>query len=76
MKENLENARQAQKAWYDRHTREREFQAGEQVLVLLPTSSNKLLAEWQRPYQVVKRVGKVNYEIKIWINASRSAFSM
>ena len=44
VQENLENAQLAQKSWYDRHTRVREFQAGEQVLLLLPTSSNKLLA--------------------------------
>ncbi len=31
------------------------------MLVLLPTSSSKLLAQWQGPYQVVRRTGKVNY---------------
>ena len=31
------------------------------MLVLLPTS--KLMAEWQGPYQVTKRVGKVHYQV-------------
>ena len=31
------------------------------MLVLLPTATNKLLAQWQGPYQVVKRLGKVSY---------------
>ena len=31
--------------------------------MLLPTDTNKLLAGWQGPYQVVKRIGKVNYQI-------------
>ena len=31
--------------------------------MLLPTSSNKLLAQWQEPYCVVRKVRKVNYEI-------------
>ena len=43
--ENLENAQATQKEWYDRHARDREFQPGDQVLVLLPTSASKLLAE-------------------------------
>ena len=33
------------------------------MLVLLPTSSNELLAQWQGPYCVVRKVEKVNYEI-------------
>ena len=33
------------------------------VLVLLPTSSNTLIAQWQGPYKVTKQVGKVNYLI-------------
>ena len=49
--ENLEDAQATQKAWYDRHARNREFQAGDQVLVLLPKSTNKLLAEWCGPYR-------------------------
>ena len=60
---NLVKAQQRQKAFYDRNARQREFQAGEQVIVLLPTSSNKLLAQWQGPYTVVRRIGKVNYRI-------------
>ena len=39
------------------------LEPGEEVLVLLPTSSNKLLAQWQGPYRVLCRVGEVNYEI-------------
>ena len=35
------------------------------VLVLLPTTRNKLLAKWQGPYQAVHRMGKVTYEVDI-----------
>lgn len=45
-RENLTEAQAAQKTWYDRKAREREFKPGNQVLVLLPTSTNKLLAQW------------------------------
>ena len=43
--------------------RERELQPDEEVLVLLPSSSNKLLAQWQGPYCILRSVGKVNYEV-------------
>ena len=61
--DNLKEAQQRQKTWYDQTARERELESGEEVLMLLPTSGNKLLAQWQGPYCVVRKVGKVNYEI-------------
>ena len=61
--QNMARAKSQQKTWYDRNARSREFQPGEQVLVLLPTSTSKLLAQWQGPYPVVNRVGPVNYDI-------------
>ena len=60
---NLQSAQSAQKAWYDRTARERSFQVGDQVLILLPTSTNKLVAEWQGPYRIIKRVGEVDYVV-------------
>ena len=59
--ENMKSARARQKKWYDRNVRDRSFEAGDQVLVLLPTSTSKLTAQWQGPYQVLSRVGSVNY---------------
>ena len=52
-----ENLTKAQKKQKDQNARNREVQEGEWVLVLLPTSNNKLLACWQRPYG---RVGPVD----------------
>ena len=34
-----------------------------EVLVLLPTTSNKLLAQWQGPYRVLQKVGEVDYKV-------------
>jgi len=39
------------------------LESGEKVLVLLPTTTNKLLAQWQGPCTVVHKVGEVNYEL-------------
>ena len=63
VQENLGKAQGRQKTWYDKKARVREFEPGDPVLVLLPTASSKLLAQWQGPYQVVRRMGKVNYLI-------------
>ena len=63
VQENLSKAQARQKSWYDKNARVREFQPGDPVLVLLPTATSKLLAQWQGPYQVVKRMGKVTYMV-------------
>ena len=65
VKENLCSSQQQQKHWYDKSARHREFQQGEHVLVLLPTANNKLLAQWQGPYIVKEKVGKVNYQVEM-----------
>ena len=65
VRENLENAQVTQKQWYDRNARHREFKPGDQVLILLPTSNNKLLAEWRGPYPIMRKVSDVNYEVKL-----------
>eukprot|EP00064_Thunnus_orientalis_P016885 superscaffoldBa00003444_g16958 len=43
--------------------RHREFQPGQKVLLLLPSSNSKLLAKWQGPYTILRKMGPVTYEI-------------
>jgi len=43
--ENLKVAQQCQKKWYDQCARDRVLNPDEEVLVLLPSNSNKLLAQ-------------------------------
>ena len=52
VRENLEKAQTTQKYYYDRKAREVKLKANDQVLVLLPTSSNKLMARWKGPYRI------------------------
>ena len=65
VEENLKETQQNQQRWYDKTARDRNLEVNEEVLVLLPTSTNELLAQWQGPYQVLRKVGKTNYEIPI-----------
>ena len=62
---NLAAARQQQKTWYDKNARDRNLKAGDLVLILLPTTTSKLTAQWQGPYEVIKPVGKVNFLIRM-----------
>ena len=63
VRKNKEAAKAQQKTWYDKGARERSLNPGDKVLILLPTSPAKLEAQWQGPYTVVEKVGKVNYRI-------------
>ncbi len=56
-----ENLQEVQKTWYDKKARPQELS---KVLVLLPTDTKKLFARWQGPYRVIKKIGKVNYQIE------------
>ncbi|KAL5497080.1 hypothetical protein EMCRGX_G013479 [Ephydatia muelleri] len=64
---NMKKAQETQKHWvwvsYDRNAREKTLEPGERVLFLLPTSSNKLLAQWQGSYTEEKRVSNIIYQV-------------
>ena len=61
VRENVPNAQQTQKQWYNRTARVRQFNPRDRILVLLPTSTHKLRAQWQGPFPIIERRGKVNY---------------
>ena len=60
---NKQEAQVYQKAWYDQSARDRVYQVGDKVLVLMPTSTHKLQAQWQGPYTISRRVGDLDYEL-------------
>ena len=62
---NLGIAQQQQKKWYDRNARYRSFKPDDMVLLLLPTSTSKLMAQWQGPFKVIKKIGRTNYLIEM-----------
>lgn len=52
------------KTYFDLKSQDRTFQPGDEVLVLLPDSSSKLLMAWSGPFTVLERRNKVNYLIE------------
>lgn len=63
VREHLAETQRAQKRLYDRPAQPREFQSGDRVLVLVPTTTSKFLASWQGPYTIIEKVGPVTYRI-------------
>ncbi|KAG5261141.1 hypothetical protein AALO_G00300500 [Alosa alosa] len=63
-REQMETAQRQQQASYNRSAQPREFKPGDRVLVLVPTVECKFLATWQGPYEVIERVGEVNYKVR------------
>ncbi|KAL0171312.1 hypothetical protein M9458_031623, partial [Cirrhinus mrigala] len=64
VREHLSKAQQAQQRHYNRAAQPREFQPGDRVMVLVPSSACKFLAAWQGPYTVVEKVGPVTYRLR------------
>lgn len=65
-------AKGKQKLHFDKKAKMRTMQSGDKALVLLPTATSKLLAQWKGPYKVIEKVGDVNYIIEI--NRKRKLF--
>lgn len=57
---------------YNWGTKMREFEAGDRVLLLLLIKESKLLARWQGPFEVVRRTGPVDYEVRLDGKRTRS----
>ena len=52
--QNSSAASQSDKKYNDKKTQDRKFSVGEEVLVLLPSASNKLLSSWLGPFPITK----------------------
>ena len=63
--EELEKSQKRYKRHYDRKAKPGRLEVGDQVLILLPTDSNKLLMQWRGPYTVESRMGANEYRVKM-----------
>jgi len=55
--------RQKAKTWYDSKARLHTFEVGDKVLVLLPVIGKGLHAKYHGPYEIVERLGVVDYVV-------------
>ena len=63
--EELSKSSKKYKKYHDRRARNRRFLPGQEALLLLPTSHNKLLMQWKGPFKVLERVNQHNYRIDV-----------
>lgn len=62
---NERKEKRRQKKYFDKKCKHRKLKIHDKVLLLLPTSNNKLLAEWKGPYEIVEQVSPVDYRVKL-----------
>ena len=70
--QNLQKAKDKQKIYYDKKAKPKNLKAGDKVLILLPTDSNKLLMQWKGPYRVVEVLGLNDYAVEV--NGKRKVY--
>ena len=63
--DNLKKSAGRYKKYFDQKAKPKDLQVGSKVLVLLPTKRNKLLLQWRGPYEIVQKVGSLDYRICI-----------
>lgn len=62
---NLAKSSQRYRRLYNRKSRTKNLKAGDKVLVLLPTKNNKLLLQWKGPFNVIEKIGTLDYRIQV-----------
>ena len=62
-RKNLTQAQSRMKTWFDKKTKNLQFNVGEKVLALLPIPYQPLQARYSGPYMITKKVSKVDYII-------------
>ncbi|KAK3090518.1 hypothetical protein FSP39_012438 [Pinctada imbricata] len=65
VKDNLVRRKEYIKRWYDKSAKERRFSPGDEVLVLLPSDTSRMIAQWKGPFRVIERVNDVNYKVNV-----------
>jgi len=63
--EEIAKVQKRNQTYYNRRARERRLNIGDSVLLLLPIENNKLTLAWRGPYEVVGKVGEVDYKIRV-----------
>ena len=59
----VKNARY--KVNYDKKSRNKKLDVGDQVLILLPIDNNKLLKHWKGPFEVVEKFGSCDFKTNV-----------
>src|SRR5207247_7711185 len=69
---NSKAAQEVYVKYYNKPARQKSFTLGDQVLVLLPSSTNKLVSEWIGPGTIVEVVSANSYKVSLSSGAIRT----
>ena len=61
----LQKVQGKHKAYYNHQAKPGSFKVGDQVLLLLPTDSNKLLLQCRGPFEIVGVLSRVDYGVNV-----------
>ena len=64
-RESMNESKTVYKHHYDKAARNRKLDKGDKVLLLLPTSHNKLMLQWKGPFEVVEVTNRMDYKVKV-----------
>ena len=62
--EHSSRSQEKQKLYYDTRAKARSFKIGDKVLVLLPTTANRLKLQWTGLFKVTRKLGTFDYEVE------------
>ena len=65
VQDELEKSSKRYKHYADSKAKDRQFQQGDEVLLLLPSESNKLIMQWQGPFKIVEKMNPLDYKVRI-----------
>ena len=64
-RQQIQKSKEKYSAQYNKKAKAREYDEGDEVLLLLPTDRNKLLMHWKGPFKIVKKNNRMNYQIDL-----------
>ena len=59
----LAKSRDRYRSQYNKKAKPRQYEVGDEVLLLLPTASNKLLMQWRGPFPIIAKKSIMDYTI-------------
>ena len=66
--ENLEQAKERSKLYYDKYTNPQKFEVGDFVYLLREPKNSKFVSTWTGPFSVTRIFGELNAEIELRSN--------
>ena len=65
VQEQLGKSSKRYKYYADMKKKDRQFQQGDEVLLLLPTDKNKLIMQWKGPFVITEKLNPFDYKVNI-----------